>query len=114
MKDEIFLLLKVFLPKNSKVDIAFSLGSPDLTGKVLGLCFVFPFLYQNEWKVRPDFETEEVYVKGKFYADGRIYLYKVVGMVLRILFDKNCRRLYKTGKKFANKMGLGGDRNGRG
>lgn len=114
VKDEIFSLLKVFLPKNSKVDIVFSLGSPDLTGKALGLYFMFPFLYQNEWNVRPDFETEEVYVKGKFYANGRIYLYKIVGIVLRVLFDKNCRRLYKAGKKFANKMGLGGDRDGRG
>ena len=114
VKNEIFSLLRGFLPKNAKVDIVFSLGSPDFTGKALGLCFVFPFLYQNEWKLRPDFETEEVYVKGKFHANGRIYLYKIVGMVLRILLDKNCRRLYKTGKKFANKIGLGGDKNGRG
>ena len=114
VKDEIFSLLKGFLPKSSKVDIMFSLGSPDFTGKALGLCFIFPFVYQNEWNIRPDFEAEEVYVKGKFYANGKIYLYKIVCMVLRILFDKNCRRLYKTGKKFVNKMGLGGDKNGRG
>ena len=112
VKDEIFSLLKIFLPKSSEVDIIFSLGSPDITGKVLGLYFIFPFVYQNEWNVRPDFEAEEVYVKGTFSAKGRIYLYKIVGMVLRILFDKNCRRLYKTGKKFMNKIDVGGDSSG--
>lgn len=97
-------LAKSFLPKKSNVEGIFSLGSPDTTGKAFGILCAFPFIYQNEWSVSPDFETETVYFEGRFYAKGKIYLYKIVGTVLSILFDKNCRRFYKGIKQFVDKI----------
>lgn len=104
IKDEGIYLLKIFLPVKSKVNGVFSTGSPDTTGKVFGVIAAFPFMYQNEWSLRPDFTAENAYFEGVFYAKGRIYLYKMVFAVLRILFDKNCRRLYKMIKRFIHKV----------
>ncbi len=104
IKDEIISLLKSFLPIKSNVDGTFSIGSPDKTGQVFGIICAFPFIYQNEWSLRPDFAAESAYFEGRFYAKGRIYLYKMVGMVLRILLDKNCRRLYRVIKQFINNV----------
>lgn len=104
IKDETISLLKSFLPVKSKIDATFSIGSPDKTGQVFGLICAFPFIYKNEWSLRPDFATETAYFEGRFYAKGRIYLYKMVGMVLSILLDKNCRRLYKVIKQFINNL----------
>ena len=96
----IIYFIKIFLPIKANCDITFSLGSPDKTGQVLGIIACFPFIYQKEWSINPDFETEKLYVKGTFFAKGRIYVYKMVGMVLRILLDKNCIRLYKNIRAF--------------
>lgn len=100
IKEELIYFVKIFLPIKSNLDGTFSLGSPDKTGKLFGVIACFPLLYQNKWSLKPDFETEHLYFNGTFFAKGRIYIYKMVGMVLRILLDKNCRQLYKKVQKF--------------
>ena len=104
IKKESISLLKSFLPKKSNVEGIFSLGSPDKTGKVFGILCAFPFIYQNKWSLSPDFTKEAVYFEGRFYAKGRIYLYKIVGMALSIIWNKNCRRFYKGIKQFVDKI----------
>lgn len=100
LKDEVVYLIKIFLPKKSKIDVVFSTGSPDTTGQLFGILACFPAMYQQDWKLLPDFEADEPYVKGTFWAKGRLAAYQFVGIVLRILFDKNCRRLYTMINKF--------------
>ena len=100
LKDEIIYLLKVLLPKKSKVDAVFSTGSPDTTGQAFGVLACFPAMYHKDWKLIPDFESDEMYFKGTFWGKGRIYGYEIVGIILRILFDKNCRRLYTIINRF--------------
>ena len=102
LKDEGIYLVKIFLPIKSKVDGVFSTGSPNTTGQIFGIISAFPFLYQNEWNLRPDFMTQSAYFEGSFHAKGRVYLYKMVVSAVRVLFDKNCRRLYKMIKQFGN------------
>uniref|UniRef100_UPI0040566B2F hypothetical protein n=1 Tax=Agathobacter sp. TaxID=2021311 RepID=UPI0040566B2F len=104
IKNEILSLLKSFLPVKSKINGVFSTGSPDTTGQVFGVIAVLPFMYQNEWSLTPDFTAESAYFEGSFYAKGRIYLYKIVGMLLRILLDKNCRRLYTVIRGFIKNL----------
>ena len=102
LKKELIILLKVLLPKKSKVDAAFSTGSPDTTGQAFGILACFPAMYQKEWKILPDFTSEEMYLKGTIWGKGRIYGFELIGIILRIVFDKNCRRLYTIINKFIN------------
>lgn len=94
LKNELLYLLKVFLPRKSKIDAVFSTGSPDTTGQTFGILTCFPAMYQKNWKLLPDFTSDEMYLKGTIWGKGRIYGYEIVGIILRIVFDKNCRRMY--------------------
>ena len=100
IKKEIVYLIKIILPKKSKIDAVFSTGSPDTTGQLFGILACFPTFYHKNWKLLPDFEADDAYFKGSFWGKGRIYGYQIVGIILRILFDKNCRRLYTIINKF--------------
>ena len=100
LKNEIIYLIKVLLPKKSKIDAAFSTGSPDTTGQLFGVLACFPAMYQKSWKILPDFESDELYLKGTIWGKGRIYGCEIVGIILRIVFDKNCRRLYTIINRF--------------
>ena len=94
LKDELIYLVKIFLPKKSKVHGTFSTGAPDTTGQLCGVIALFPMMYQKGWELRPDFMAEEAYFQGDFWGKGRLYLFQIVGIILRIVFDKNCRRMY--------------------
>lgn len=102
LKKEFSYLIRILLPKKSKVNVVFSTGSPDTTGQLFGILACFPVIYQKDWSVSPDFQEEKPYVKGEFWGKGKIALYQPVFIVLRILFDKNCRRLYHHIRKFIN------------
>ena len=100
LKDELIYLLKVLLPKKSTINAAFSTGSPDTTGQAFGILACFPSMYQKNWKILPDFESDELYLKGTIWGKGRIYGFEIIGIILRIVFDKNCRRLYTIINRF--------------
>ena len=100
LKNEIIYLIKVLLPKKSKIDAAFSTGSPDTTGQAFGILACFPAMYQKNWRLLPDFESDELYLKGTISGKGRVYGYEIIGIILRIVFDKNCRRLYTMINRF--------------
>ena len=99
LKKEFVYLLKVLLPKKSKLDASFSAGSPDITGQLFGVLACFPIFYHDGWKLYPDFASDEAYFKGYFWGKGTIYGFQLVGIVLRIIFDKNCTRLYTIVKR---------------
>lgn len=94
LKDELFYLVKIILPKKSRVHGAFSTGAPDTTGQLCGVIALFPMMYQKGWELRPDFTAESAYFEGDFRGKGRLYLFQIIGIILRIVFDKNCRRMY--------------------
>lgn len=92
---ELGYLLKKLKPKKMKVDAEFSTGSPDTTGQLLGVLSLIPAVYQKGWRIVPDFTAEEFYLKGTADARGRLFLYQVLGMGIRIIANKNCRRFLK-------------------
>lgn len=106
LKEELFYLIKILLPKKSMLDGTFSTGSPDTTGQLFGVICCFPIIYQDNWTITPDFEAEKAYFRGEFQGKGRVYNYQLVGILIRIIMDKNCRRLYYVINK------LGGRNNG--
>lgn len=95
-----FLLGKLFrltgrmLPKQLKLDLVYSTGSPDTTGEVLGVLALFPMGYEQRWNITPDFTADSFFVEAEFDVRGRFFLYQIVGTALSVLLDKNCRRLY--------------------
>ena len=107
LKDEFIYLIKILLPKKSRLNGVFSTGSPDTTGQIYGFICCFPIIYQDNWSLVPDFEAEKAYFEGDFYGKGRIYGFQLIGILFRIMIDKNCRRLYYILKR------LGGRTNGR-
>lgn len=99
IKDELFILLKAIAPKRLKLDLDFSTGSPDTTGQALGVIAMFPMVYKNKWNICPDFQADSPYARGSFDVTGRIYGYKLIFIIIRLLVDKNCRKLYNDFKK---------------
>lgn len=94
LKTEFFRLLKKIMPDKLYLELVFSTGQPDKTGLALGILAMFPIGYVNRWKISPDFESDEFYLKGKWDIRGKIRMITPLGCVLRILLDKNCRKLY--------------------
>lgn len=99
IKTELINLLKAIMPYKLYLKAEFSAGSPDKTGMVLGVLAMFPIGYKNKWKIRPDFEREEIYIDSEFDIKGHIFLYKILVIAIRVLVDKNCRKLYNEIRK---------------
>jgi len=94
LKKELFIILKRICPMRLKLTMVYSTGSPDTTGISLGILACFPVGYTNRWQITPDFESEKPYAKGSFDIKGHVIVISILAATLRILFDKNCRRLY--------------------
>ena len=94
LKKELFIILKRICPRRLKLTMVYSTGSPDTTGISLGVLACFPVGYTNRWRITPDFESEKPYAKGSFDIKGHVIVISILAATLRILFDKNCRRLY--------------------
>ena len=94
LKKEFFIILKRICPRRLKLTMVYSTGSPDTTGISLGILACFPVGYTNRWQITPDFESEKPYAKGSFDIKGHVIVISILAATLRILFDKNCRRLY--------------------
>lgn len=99
IKTELINLFKAIMPYKLYLKAEFSAGSPDKTGMVLGILAMFPIGYRNKWKIRPDFEREEIYIDSGFDIKGHIFLYKILVIAIRVFVDKNCRKLYNEIRK---------------
>ena len=93
LKKELFIILKRICPRRLKLTMVYSTGSPDTTGISLGILACFPVGYTNRWRITPDFESEKPYAKGSFDIKGHVIVISILAATLRILFDKNCRRI---------------------
>ncbi len=94
LKQEIIKFIKIVFPRRIEADLDYSAGSPDTTALALGVISVFPIGYKNKWRVIPDFETENFYIHGYIHAKGRIFGFRLIGISIRILFDKDCQKLF--------------------
>lgn len=92
---EVLYLLKHFRFRRIHAELTFSMGDPALTGQALGIFCMLPFLYQYEFRIYPDFESDERYVRGTFDIKGRIRGLHFLVSVIRIIVMKECRMLIK-------------------
>lgn len=95
IKKELTYILAHFRPKQAVGEISFGLGSPDLTGELLGIISWMPFVYGKRFHLYPDFMTDDPYVSGYIKLRGHFRLIIMLIAGLRILFDRNIKALIR-------------------
>lgn len=90
---ELMYLLKYLKPKYIRGKMDFSTGDPALTGQVTGALSLIPILYQYDFRVCPDFVSDDFYIRGNISLKGHIALYHAVAIFIRVIRDKNIIRL---------------------
>lgn len=86
-------LWRHFAPRQAVGTLLLGMGSPDLTGQVLGIISLLPFLHRYKITVEPDFLTDSPYIKGSLRAFGHIRALHMLISGFRLIKDKNIRRL---------------------
>ena len=94
VKTSVWKLLKILMPRRLKLNLEYSTGSPDTTAQLLGILAMFPIGYQNRWKVHPDFTAENAYAEADFDVKGRVLGFSFLKLLLGLVLDKDCRKLY--------------------
>ena len=94
LKASLWKLLHILMPRRLKLDLEFSTGSPDTTAQLLGILAMFPVGYQNRWNVHPDFTADNAYADAKFDVKGRILGFSLLKLILGLVLDKDCQKLY--------------------
>lgn len=93
--EELLYLLKHFGFRKIHTELTFALADPALTGQVLGVLSMMPFLYQYDFHIFPDFESESFYIRGSYDVKGRIQLIFLLVTAIRLLADKDIRSFLK-------------------
>ena len=86
-------LLKHVKPSQIKADIAFSTTDPALTGEILGVVSIFPFIYQKNVSIKPDFTSESTYVEGLLSCKGDLFGIHILILGIRLLANKRIRTI---------------------
>lgn len=94
LKTSVWQLLKILMPYRLKLNLEYSTGSPDTTAQLLGIFTMFPIGYQNRWNVHPDFTADNAYAEAEFDVKGRILGFSLLKLILGLVLDKDCRKLY--------------------
>lgn len=92
---ELRYLLRHFKFRRIVTDLQFATGDPAATGQVFGVMCMIPLLYRYDFKIVPDFEAEELYVKGTFCVMGKVRLIHLLAAGLRLFFDKEVRMVIR-------------------
>lgn len=89
-------LLKHIRPTKAKGYIHYGTGDPASTGQIFGVAAAFYGYYGKYLKVVPDFEEEVL--EGELFIKGRIRLFNLLIIGIKLLRDKNFKRLIKNTK----------------
>lgn len=93
--DAIWPGLQIFLfrirPRQVRGTLSFGFSDPATTGKVVGGLAMIPLFYRTDLRISPDFETEQTYISGNFYAKGHMMLFHAVMLLIRWIRQKNVR-----------------------
>ena len=84
-------LFKHIMPLKHRIKLEFGTGSPDTTGEILGALAVVMALTGMNIQVMPDFDN--VIFRGEIYMKGRIRLFNILIIALKVYFNKELRRV---------------------
>ncbi|MBQ3600453.1 MAG: DUF2953 domain-containing protein [Lachnospiraceae bacterium] len=89
--EQIKKLLKHILPVKWKGKLVFGTGDPATTGKLLGIISMLGGMAGIMPDIKPDFEKK--IIEGDFSVKGRIYLYYVLYLVIKLWLDERFQTL---------------------
>lgn len=84
-------VLKHIKPKRLKGDLEFGMDDPCQTGQVLGIAGVLFSIYGQGISIRPNFE--EPCLKGEVFIKGRIQVFTLLRICIKLLLDDNFKQL---------------------
>ena len=90
---EIRYLLRHFGPRRVRADLSFSLGDPANTGYATAALSICPFSYGKHCRIIPDFETEQLYLRGWMDVRGHVRTIHVLIVGLRLLLARDIRKI---------------------
>lgn len=89
---EFLKVIRSCRPRKLRADISFSLADPAFTGLAVGHISLLPWIYRYPCSISPDFTSEQMYVEGEIFAQGKVSVYVFVLTALRLLRDKKFMR----------------------
>lgn len=96
-KQDVILYIKalwaVIKPKRLEGYVRFGLEDPAATGQMLGVLALALPLYDEYLTIRPDFE--QPCIEGNLDGNGKIRLFPVARLVLKVIFNKNLIKVTK-------------------
>ena len=93
MISEVKYLFGKIRPKRFRVTGTFGFNDPATTGRILMVLGILYPIIGNNIDVTPDFEKEVL--EGSILLKGRLSLYFIIVIAIRVFFNKDIRRLYK-------------------
>lgn len=97
IKGELFKLLKYIKPHTVKGYLNFGFDDPSVTGKVLGVYYAIMKKNPKKFSINPDFENKRLETDVLF--KGRICLYYLVYIILKVYFNKDFKYVLKQKNK---------------
>lgn len=105
LKNIILSLKKVFRhirPKKLNIDVEFGTGDPCSTGQLLGgLAMIYGY-YGETVQIIPNFETE--ILEGSIFCKGRIRLFTLLIICIKLILNKEFRMLIENFKVFKEEL----------
>ena len=92
-------LIRAVFPRKISGHVQGGFEDPSQTGKLLAVWAAFLPLHKNRLEVKPDFETVSGYGEGKILLSGHLFICRVLFLALRIILDRNVRRVWKEYKQ---------------
>ncbi|MCR5590193.1 MAG: hypothetical protein K6F73_01540 [Lachnospiraceae bacterium] len=101
VKKQVIRLLRKLAPRKVKGFVHFGFDDPATTGKVLMyLSLVYPILPKKLW-IDPGFEDTDIY--GNILIKGHIALIVPAVCFLKLMFNKDCKRMWRLYKRHSEK-----------
>lgn len=102
----IFLSMKKIFnhirPRKLKIDAEFGTGDPCSTGQLLGGLAVFYGYYGETAHIVPNFET--AILEGSIFCKGRIRLFTLLIICIKLIFNREFRKLIENFKAFKEEL----------
>lgn len=97
IKSQLMHLLKHLKPLKMKLNLHIGTNDPATTGTILAYVSMFYPLYGTNLVFIPDFEN--VVYEGDIFIKGRIRVFTLMWIAVRLYFNKDIRRVYSLLKK---------------
>jgi hypothetical protein len=102
MSNSLVKVLKHIRPTKLSVNMEFGTGDPCTTGQALAVIALFYGYYGESIRIIPNFETS--IAEGSIYIKGRIRLFTLLVICIKLILDKNFRLFLKNIKSFKEEL----------